>query len=197
MMADFVDDDVQKLLQQAEQRLSGGRIVARQQASTASKTTASTMPRPVGEDANASLPPKQEKTEVRVPRPQVAASQRKGKDTAGAEWFDLPKTDMTPEFKREWQLLRMRNVLDPKHQKKALRAAAPQFSHVGRVVASPFDPRSARLGSREKKKTLLESIMSVHNDAKLESKYSSVQEKKREGRKAYYKSVVAKRRRRN
>ncbi|KAK1236795.1 hypothetical protein MKX07_005914 [Trichoderma sp. CBMAI-0711] len=197
MMADFVDDAVQQLLQQAEQRLSSGRIVAKpKQASTDSKTA--TTARPVGgEDANALLPPKLEKTEVRVPRPPAAASQRKGKNTAGAEWFDLPKTDMTPEFKREWQLLRMRNVLDPKHQKKALRAAAPEFSHVGRVVASPFEPRSARLGSREKKKTLLESIMSVHNDAKLDSKYSSVQEKKREGRKAYYKSVVAKRRRRN
>ncbi|KAH0490271.1 hypothetical protein TgHK011_001748 [Trichoderma gracile] len=200
MMADLFDDAVQQLLQQAEQRLSGGRIVAKQkQASTDSKPAASTAvtARPAGDDANALLPPKQEKTEVRVPRPPVAASQRKGKNTAGAEWFDLPKTDMTPEFKREWQLLRMRNVLDPKHQKKALRAAAPEFSHVGRVVASPFEPRSARLGSREKKRTLLESIMSVHNDAKLDSKYSSVQEKKREGRKAYYKSVVAKRRRRN
>ncbi|PTB66616.1 Fcf2-domain-containing protein [Trichoderma citrinoviride] len=206
MMADFVDDAVQKLLQQAEERLSGGRIVAKkqQQASTDSKTAAAaastTTARAavVGEAVDASLlPPKQEKTEVRVPRPQGAAAQRKGKDTAGAEWFDLPKTDMTPEFKREWQLLRMRNVLDPKHQKKALRASAPQFSHVGRVVASPFEPRSARLGSREKKKSLLESIMSVHNDSKLDSKYSSVQEKKKSGKKAYYKSVVAKRRRRN
>lgn len=91
----------------------------------------------------------------------------------------------------------MRKVLDPKHQKKALRAAVPEFSQVGRVVENPFEPRSARLSSREKKKTLLESIMSVHNDSKLDSKYSSVQEKKREGKKAYYKSVVAKRRRRH
>ncbi|KAL7805349.1 Fcf2 pre-rRNA processing domain-containing protein [Trichoderma aethiopicum] len=201
MMADFVDDAVQQLLQQAEERLSAGRIVAKPRASTDNtKTAASTMAttgRPGGEDANALLPPKQDKTEVRVPRPQVAASQRKGKNTAGAEWFDLPKTDMTPEFKREWQLLRMRKVLDPKHQKKALRAAVPEFSHVGRVVENPFEPRSARLSSREKKKTLLESIMSVHNDSKLDSKYSSVQEKKREGKKAYYKSVVAKRRRRH
>ncbi|EHK17802.1 uncharacterized protein TRIVIDRAFT_76153 [Trichoderma virens Gv29-8] len=191
MMADFADNDVQKLLQQAEERLSGGRIAAKQ------PSTASTASKPVGEDVKA-LPPKQEKTEVRVPRPQVAASeQRKGKNTAGPEWFDLPKTNLTPEFKRDWQLLRMRNVLDPKHQRKTLRSTAPEYSQVGRIIASPTDPYSARLGSRERKSTLLESIMSAHNDTKLASKYSSIQEMKREGRKAFYKSVVAKRRRRN
>ena len=81
MMADFVDDAVQKLLQQAEERLSGGRIVAKkqQQASTDSKTTTARAA-VVGEAVDASLlPPKQEKTEVRVPRPQGAAAQRKGK----------------------------------------------------------------------------------------------------------------------
>jgi hypothetical protein len=104
---------------------------------------------------------------------------------------------MTPEFKRDWQLLRMRNVLDPKQQRKALRASAPEYSQVGKVIAGPTDPFSARLGRREKKKTLLESVMSVHNDSKLDFKYSSIQEKKREGRKSYYKSVVSKRRRRN
>lgn len=83
MMADFVDDAVQQLLQQAEERLSAGRIVAKPRASTDNtKTAASTTTttgRPGGEDANALLPPKQDKTEVRVPRSQVAASQRKGK----------------------------------------------------------------------------------------------------------------------
>ncbi|KAK0760772.1 hypothetical protein N5P37_005708 [Trichoderma harzianum] len=191
MMAGFADNDVQKLLQQAEERLSGGRIIPKQ------ASTASTTAKPVGEDGKV-LPPKQEKTQVRVPRPQVAASeQRKGKNTAGPEWFDLPKTDLTPEFKRDWQLLRMRNVLDPKQQRKTLRASAPVYSQVGRIIASPTDPYSARLGSREKKKTLSESIMSAHNDTKLASKYSSIQETKRQGRKAFYKSVVAKRRKRN
>ncbi|RFU78286.1 hypothetical protein TARUN_3938 [Trichoderma arundinaceum] len=188
-MAIFADNDIQKLLQQAEQRLSGGAIVPKQ------ASTALTTAKQVGEDVNA-LAPKQDKVEVRVPRAQIT-SERKGKNTAGPEWFDLPKTNLTPEFKRDWQLLRMRNVLDPKHQRKALRSSVPEYSQVGRVIAGPTDPYSARLGRREKKKTLLESVMSVHNDAKLESKYYSIQDKKREGRKAFYKSVVAKRRRKN
>lgn len=104
---------------------------------------------------------------------------------------------MTPEFKRDWQLLRMRNVLDPKHQRKNLRASAPVYSQVGKVIASPTDPYSARLGRKERKQTLLETVMVAHNDTKLASKYSTIQDQKREGRKAFYKSVVAKRRQRN
>ncbi|GFP60604.1 hypothetical protein ACSS6W_008111 [Trichoderma asperelloides] len=189
-MADFADNDIQKLLQQAEQRLSGGRVVA-EEASTASAAA-----KPVGEDVVQAAAPTPELAQVRVPQPKMDA-QRKGKNTAGADWFDLPKTNMTPEFKRDWQLLRMRNVLDPKQQRKTLRASAPVYSQVGKVIASPTDPYSARLGRKERKQTLLESVMSVHNDNKLASKYSTIQEKKREGRKAFYKSVVAKRRQRN
>ncbi|KAH6603386.1 hypothetical protein Trco_008161 [Trichoderma cornu-damae] len=121
MMAAFADNGIQELLQQAEQRLSGGAIVSKR------TSTALTTSEPAGGDAN-SLAPKQEKAEeVRVPRAQIA-SERKGKNTAGPEWFDLPKTNMTPEFKRDWQLLRMRNVLDPKHQRKALRSSVPEYS---------------------------------------------------------------------
>ncbi|KAK1236848.1 hypothetical protein MKX08_007796 [Trichoderma sp. CBMAI-0020] len=190
-MADFADNDIQELLQQAEQRLSGGRIVAKE-ASTASTA------KPVGEEdaVKAVAAPTPELAQVRVPQPKMDA-QRKGKNTAGADWFDLPKTNMTAEFKRDWQLLRMRNVLDPKHQRKNLRASAPVYSQVGKVIASPTDPFSARLSRKERKQTLLEGVMVAHNDNKLASKYSDIQERKRSGRKAFYKSVVSKRRQRN
>lgn len=39
--------------------------------------------------------------------------------------------------------------------------------------------------------------MVAHNDNKLAGKYSDIQEKKRSGRKGFYKSVVSKRRQRN
>ncbi|PON21518.1 hypothetical protein TGAM01_v209549 [Trichoderma gamsii] len=190
-MANFADNDIQELLQQAEQRLSGGRIVAKE-ASTASTA------KPAGEEdaVKAVAAPTPELAQVRVPQPKLDA-QRKGKNTAGADWFDLPKTDMTPEFKRDWQLLRMRNVLDPKHQRKNLRASAPVYSQVGKIIASPMDPSSARLGRKERKQTLLEGVMVAHNDNKLAGKYSDIQERKRSGRKAFYKSVVSKRRQRN
>lgn len=72
-MADFADNDIQELLQQAEQRLSGGRIVAKE-ASTASTA------KPVGEEdvVKAVAAPTPEMAQVRVPQPKMDA-QRKGK----------------------------------------------------------------------------------------------------------------------
>jgi hypothetical protein len=72
-MADFADNDIQELLQQAEQRLSGGRIVAKE-ASTASAA------KPAGEEdvVKAVAAPTPELAQVRVPQPKLGA-QRKGK----------------------------------------------------------------------------------------------------------------------
>nr|GEX81164.1 hypothetical protein [Tanacetum cinerariifolium] len=41
------------------------------------------------------------------------------KDTAGKSWFDMPAPTLTPELKKDLQLLKLRNVMDPKrHYKK-------------------------------------------------------------------------------
>lgn len=104
---------------------------------------------------------------------------------------------MTPEFKRDWQLLRMRGVLDPKHQKKALRASAPEFSHVGEIIAGPTEFFSARLTRKERKRTLLEEVMSVHDNSKFETKYAGIQKQKSSGKKAFYNKLVTQRKRRN
>ena len=115
-------------------------------------------------------------------------------DTAGKNWFDLPKTELTPEFRRDWQLLRMRGLLDPKHQKKTLRAVAPEYSQIGEVIAGPADFYSGRLTRKERKKTLLEEVTAEHNAVKLNSKYAGIQRTKSSGRKAFYQKLVSQRR---
>lgn len=128
---------------------------------------------------------------------QVLLTHAHQQSTAGRNWFDLPRTQMTPEFKRDWQLLRMRGVLDPKHQKKALRASAPEFSHVGEIIAGPTEFFSARLTRKERKRTLLEEVMSVHDNSKFETKYAGIQKQKSSGKKAFYNKLVTRRKRRN
>ncbi|KAF4587569.1 rRNA-processing protein fcf2 [Ophiocordyceps camponoti-floridani] len=49
------------------------------------------------------------------------------KETTGPDWFHLPRSDLTSDFKRDWQLLSMRGLLDPKHQKKTLRSKPPLY----------------------------------------------------------------------
>lgn len=36
------------------------------------------------------------------------------KDTAGPGWFDLPATEVTPEIKKDLQLIKLRAYVDPK-----------------------------------------------------------------------------------
>ncbi|KAJ0093744.1 hypothetical protein Patl1_24741 [Pistacia atlantica] len=41
------------------------------------------------------------------------------KDTVGTSWFDMPAATITPELKKDLQLLKLRNAFDPKrHYKK-------------------------------------------------------------------------------
>ncbi|EMT70638.1 rRNA-processing protein fcf2 [Fusarium odoratissimum] len=110
---------------------------------------------------------------------------------------NLPKTNMTPEFKREWQVLRMRGILDPKHQKKNLRASAPEYSQVGEIIAGPTEFFSARLTRKERKNTLLEEVTRDLDSHKFTDKYAGIQKQKTSGKKAFYKNVVAQRRKRN
>ena len=103
---------------------------------------------------------------------------------------------MTPEFKREWQLLRMRGLLDPKHQKKALRVNAPEYSQIGEVVAGPTDFYSSRLTRKERKNTILEEVLDTVDKQKFQVKYAGIQRDKTSGKKGFYKKLVSQRRKR-
>lgn len=102
---------------------------------------------------------------------------------------------MTPELKRDWQILRMRNILDPKQQKKALRVEPPKYSQVGEVIAGPTDFYSARMTRKERKRNLLQEALSGHNDAKFRNKYAEIQHSKSSGKKAFYRKVLSQRKR--
>ena len=56
-------------------------------------------------------------------------------------WFGLPRTDLNPETKRDFQLLKMRGVLDPKrfYKKDSGKAAAPEYSQIGTVIEGPTE----------------------------------------------------------
>lgn len=90
----------------------------------------------------------------------------------------------------------MRGLLDPKHQKKALRANAPEYSQVGEVIAGPTDFYSSRLTRKERKNTILKEVTDTVNKTKLQTKYAGIQRDKASGKKAFYKKLVSQRRKR-
>ncbi|KAM0428201.1 hypothetical protein ACHAPT_007102 [Fusarium lateritium] len=200
-MTDISDAQVDELLRKAEQRLRDGPAASADLVPAAARgvkkpDTVTVVQPQQSANSSGSSSSKKNDLSVRAP-PQPQTGLNKEKTTAGSNWFDLPKTDLTPEFKRDWQLLRMRGILDPKHQKKALRASAPEYSQVGEIIAGPTEFYSARLTRKERKSTMLEEVMSTYDSEKFTAKYAGIQKQKSSGKKAFYKKVVAQRRRRN
>jgi len=118
--------------------------------------------------------------------------------SAGPDWYDLPKTILTAELKRDLQLLRMRSVLDPKRhfKKESTKTAVPEFSQVGTIVEGSTEFFSARLSNKERKRTFVEGLLADDNAThRFRSKYNEIQAAKTSGRKAHYKKIKAQRRR--
>jgi hypothetical protein len=103
---------------------------------------------------------------------------------------------LTPELKRDLQLLRMRSILDPKrhYKKENGKAQPPKYSQVGTIIEGPTEFFSGRIVKRDRKKTFVEEALVLEKETKrFESRYNDVQDRKRSGKKAFYKSLRGKR----
>lgn len=87
------------------------------------------------------------------------------KKTAGRKWFDMESDDLTPDARRDFALLRMRNYLDPKkfykssdHHKKL-----PKHFQMGVVVEGAHEFKSARMTKKERQQTFTDEIMADAN----------------------------------
>lgn len=112
------------------------------------------------------------------------------------QWYDLPKTDLTPELKRDLQLLHMRNVLDPHrhYRKEGGKLKAPEYSQVGTITEGPTEYYSARIQNKDRKRTFVEEVLAGEQETKrFKRKYGEVQNKKTSGKKSFYNAVKAKR----
>ncbi|KAG9660425.1 rRNA-processing protein FCF2, partial [Aureobasidium melanogenum] len=118
------------------------------------------------------------------------------KATSGEQWYNMPRTDLTPELKRDLQLLKMRNVLDPhRHYKKENgKMRPPEYSQVGTIVEGPTEYFSGRINNKDRKKTFVEEVLSSEKDTgRFKRKYGDIQTSKTSGKKSYYKALQAKR----
>ncbi|TRX94883.1 hypothetical protein FHL15_004344 [Xylaria flabelliformis] len=142
---------------------------------------------------------KDEKLSVRVPETRKSKKEMAHKADAGPQWFNLPATDLTPELRRDLQLLKMRDVLDPKrHYKKDTTRAIPEFSQVGTIMPGPTDYFSARMTKKDRKRTLLEDVLATEDTTRrFKSKYGEIQAAKTSGKKGHYKKMMQKRYGRN
>eukprot|EP00794_Sanderia_malayensis_P014972 gene14972-16515_t len=135
-----------------------------------------------------------------APKVNEPLNQRKKKkkskegETAGPGWFNMPKTEMTDELKKDIQIMKMRNILDPKRFYKKADKKMPKYFQVGRVIEGATDFYSARIPKKERKRTMVDELL---EDAEFRQrnkrKYLEIQSKKESGGKKYYKKMKNKR----
>ncbi|KAI1638897.1 Fcf2 pre-rRNA processing-domain-containing protein [Biscogniauxia mediterranea] len=202
---DLSEEQIDQLLKEAEVRLSakqqehhGNTVTAPSKAEvtkpppkakvTAPKSTTTAAAAAVASSTTRDL-------SVRVPQPRRSKKEMATKTDAGALWFNLPKTEMTPEVKRHLQLLRMRDVLDPKrHYKKDTSKSLPEFSVMGTVMEGPTDFYSSRLTKKEKKRSLVEEVLEAEDATRrFKRKYNEIQAVKTSGKKGHYKKMMQRR----
>ncbi|KWU45188.1 Fcf2-domain-containing protein [Rhodotorula sp. JG-1b] len=123
-----------------------------------------------------------------APLPRLSKKQIRAKQphTAGAQWFNLPATPMTPEIKREIDALRLSNQLDPK---KFLRGGAKkdkvgEFFQIGHIIAP--STRATTLSSQPtvQKRSFVEDLLEdEESKAYAKKKTKEVMRKTMSGRK--------------
>ncbi|CAN6239547.1 unnamed protein product, partial [Urochloa humidicola] len=120
----------------------------------------------------------------RDPRKVNKLTRKSVKDTSGKGWFDMPAPSITPELKKDLEILQLRHVMDPKrHFKRSGKSKAlPKYFQVGTVVEPASEFYSGRLTKRERKTTLVDELLS---DQSLKSyrirKVREIQERRTPG----------------
>ncbi|KAF2091148.1 rRNA-processing protein FCF2 [Saccharata proteae CBS 121410] len=212
---DLSDDQIKALLEQAETSLREKKAESQLSRDFAAasfklpKLDAGSLPSPYvqidGEvahvDSKRLLDSKQQRlaNQIRKVEDPVVARKKLAEEkqaTAGEKWYNMPKTDLTPELKRDLQLLKMRNVLDPhRHYKKeGGKFKAPEYSQVGTIVEGATEFFNARLQNKDRNKTLVEEVLAHENNTgRFKRKYGEIQQAKTSGKKAHYKALQAKR----
>ncbi|CAG8772183.1 7784_t:CDS:2 [Racocetra persica] len=115
--------------------------------------------------------------------------------TIGPGWFDMPKPELTPEIKRDLQVIKMRNVLDPKRfYKKDNSKSLPKYFQIGTVIEGPTEFYSSRLPRKKRKQTVVDELM-ADEEAKqyYKRKFLEIQKSKQSGGRKHYKQLKKKR----
>ncbi|KAI9284549.1 Fcf2 pre-rRNA processing-domain-containing protein [Umbelopsis sp. AD052] len=120
--------------------------------------------------------------------------QKEKEATAGKGWFDMPKTEITPEIKRDLQVIRLRNVLDRKRHYKKSDSKDPTYFQVGTVIEGPTEFFSSRLTKRERKQTIVDELL-ADDEARgyYKRRFLDVQSRTQNGGKKHFKKVKGKR----
>ncbi|KAF9140478.1 hypothetical protein BGX30_006449 [Mortierella sp. GBA39] len=136
-----------------------------------------------------------ETCEVNMNAEKVHVSKRQKQEerekTTGKKWFDMPQQVLTPELRRDLQILRLRNVLDPKRFYKREEKGKPRFPkyfQVGTIIEGNTEFYSSRLSKKERATTITGEVMKdIAGRDYYKRKFDEIQVVKQSGGKRFNK----------
>ncbi|KAF9147352.1 hypothetical protein BG015_011031 [Linnemannia schmuckeri] len=136
-----------------------------------------------------------ETCEVNMNAEKVHISKRQKQEerekTTGKKWFDMPQQVLTPELRRDLQILKLRNVLDPKRFYKREEKGKPRFPkyfQVGTIIEGNTEFYSSRLSKKERATTITGEVMKdIAGRDYYKRKFDEIQVAKQSGGKKFNK----------
>lgn len=104
---------------------------------------------------NANLETALQKKPIRIHDP-VIPPKKKTTETSDERWFNMKQPEMTPEIKRDLQIIKQRSALDPKRHYKKDKWEIPKFFQMGTIIEGNTEFYSSRLKRKERGKTMVE-----------------------------------------
>ncbi|KAG0668213.1 hypothetical protein C6P45_004914 [Maudiozyma exigua] len=114
------------------------------------------------------------------------------------DWFTMPKPsdNKRKELQRDLTLIKHRAALDPKRHYKKDKWIIPERFSVGTIIESKNEFYSIRIKNKERKSTIMESLMSDDTSNKyFKRKFTEIQDQKSSGRRGHYNKNKAMRKR--
>lgn len=90
----------------------------------------------------------------------------------------------------------MRSVLDPKrhYKKDDSKSLVPDFCQTGTIIQGPTEFYTSRIPNKDRKTTIASEILATEESTgQFRNKYDSIQLAKTSGKKAFYKTLKARR----
>ena len=131
----------------------------------------------------------EEQSVTPAPKSLVVKAREAKRQAAQDDWFTLPKPSdaKRKQLERDLTLIKHRAALDPKRHYKKQKWVAPERFSVGTIVEGAGEFFSGRIRKRERKETLVESLMGDDVSNKyFKRKFSEIQEQKSSGRRGHY-----------
>ena len=75
----------------------------------------------------------------------------------------MKQPEMTPEIKRDLQIIKQRSALDPKRHYKKDKWEIPKYFQMGTIIEGNTEFYSARLKKKERGKTMVEELLNDDN----------------------------------